>query len=306
MTSAPHRAGFVGIAGRPNTGKSTLLNALIGEKLAITAPQPQTTRTAVQGVLTTPEAQIVFADTPGVHKSDTLFNKRMMDTIRGAIQDRDLVLFVADAVRPVTPEDEHAVSALSRSEKAVLVLNKIDRIEDKRLLLPLMERYSQLHRFLEAVPVSARAGDGLDELKRVIVGYLPEGPPLFPDDYLTDQPMRFLAAEIIRERILRAVRQEVPHAAAVLIDTWEETPRLVKIAATIHVERPGQKTILIGNKGQVLKRIGTEARETLEQRLGRKVFLSLFVKVKPNWREDPEFLNEIDWHSMVGSEKTVT
>lgn len=305
MSSAPHRAGFVGIAGRPNTGKSTLLNALIGESLAITAPQAQTTRTAIQGVLTTPEAQIVFADTPGVHKSDTLFNKRMMDTIRGAIQDRDLVLFVADATKPVTPEDEYAVSALSKSEKAILVLNKIDRI-DKRLLLPLIQRYSELHPFLEAIPVSARAGDGLDELKRVIVNCLPEGPAFFPDDYLTDQPMRFLAAEIIRERILRAVRQEVPHAAAVLIDVWEESPRLVKIAATIYVERPGQKTILIGIKGQMLKKIGSEAREALEQRLERKVFLSLFVKVKPNWREDPEFLNEIDWHSMVGSEKTVT
>jgi len=308
MTPAatPHRAGFVGIAGRPNTGKSTLLNALIGEKLAITAPHPQTTRTAIQGVLTMPDAQIVFTDTPGVHKSDTLFNKRMMDAIRGAIHDRDLVLFVADAVAPVTLEDEHAVSALSKSEKAILVLNKIDRIADKRLLLPLIQRYSELHPFLESVPVSARTGEGLDELKRVIFNYLPEGPPLFPDDYLTDQPMRFWAAEIIRERILRAARQEVPHAVAVLIDAWEETPHLVKIAATIHVERPGQKTILIGNKGQMLKRIGTEAREALEQRLERKVFLSLFVKVKPNWREDPAFLNEIDWHSMVGSEKTAT
>jgi len=306
MKSVPHRAGFVGIAGRPNTGKSTLLNALIGEKLAITASQAQTTRTLIQGVLTMPEAQVVFADTPGVHKSDTLFNKRMMDTVRGAIQDRDLVLFIADATRPVTQEDEHAVSALPNSEKAVLVLNKIDRVEDKRLLLPLIQRYTELFPFLEAVPVSARNGEGLDELKRVIVCYLPEGPAIFPDDYLTDQPMRFLAAEIIRERILRVTREEVPHAAAVLVDTWEETPRLVKIAATVHVERPGQKIILIGNKGQMLKKIGTEARQALEQKLERKVFLSLFVKVKPNWREDPDFLNAIDWHSMVGSEKTVT
>ncbi len=282
------------------------MNALIGEKLAITAPQAQTTRTAIQGVLTTPEAQIVFADTPGVHKSDTLFNKRMMDAVRGAIHDRDLVLFIADATRPVTQEDEHAVSALSKSEKAILVLNKIDRIEDKRLLLPLIQRYSELFPFLEAIPVSARNGDGLDELKRVIVNHLPEGPALFPGDYLTDQPMRFLAAEIIRERILHATREEVPHAVAILIDSWDETPRLVKIAATIHVERPGQKTILIGNKGQMLKKIGTEAREALEKKLDRKVFLSLFVKVKPNWREDPEFLNAIDWHSMVGSENTAT
>jgi GTPase len=306
MTSGEHRAGFVGIAGRPNVGKSTLLNALIGEKLAITAPQPQTTRTAVQGVLTLPEAQIVFSDTPGIHKSDTLFNRRMMDTIRGAVQDRDLVLYVADASRPVAPAEEQSVSAIARSEKALLVLNKIDRLQDKRLLLPLIRRYMEFFPFQDALPVSARGGDGLEALKRVIIRYLPAGPPLFPDDYLTDQPMRFLAAEIVRERILRTTREEVPHAAAILIEAWEETPRLVTITATIYVERSGQRIILIGNKGQMLKRIGTAAREELEQRLNRKVHLSLFVKVRSNWRQDPEFLNAMDWHSMVGSEKTVT
>ena len=241
-----HRAGFVSIAGRPNAGKSTLLNALIGEKLAITAPQPQTTRTSIQGVLTLPEAQIVFLDTPGIHKSDTLFNKRMMSTVRGALEDRDLVLYVADATRPITEEDDHAISALNKSTPSILVLNKIDRMDDKRLLLPVIERYQQLFPWVTIVPVSARRADGLDELKRLITEHLPEGPALFPDDYLTDQPMRFLAGEIIRERILHATREEVPHAVAVLIDTWEESPRLVKIAASIHVERPGQKTILIG------------------------------------------------------------
>jgi GTP-binding protein Era len=302
VSEGPHRSGFVSLAGRPNTGKSTLLNALVGEKVAITAYQAQTTRTSVQGVLTTPEAQIVFIDTPGIHKSDTLFNKRMMDTVRGALQDRDLVLFVADATRPVMEEDEHAASALDKQAKALLVLNKIDRVEDKRLLLPQIERYMELFPFAEAVPVSARTGAGLEDLKRVILQHLPQGPALYAEDYLTDQPMRFLAAEIIRERILRAAREEVPHAVAVLIDTWEETPRLVKIAATIHVERHGQKTILIGNKGQMLKKIGSEARQELERMLERKVFLTLFVKVKPGWREDPSFLNAVDWRSMVGSE----
>ena len=302
MSGGPHRAGFVSLVGRPNTGKSTLLNALVGEKVAITAYQAQTTRTTVQGVLTTPEAQIVFIDTPGIHKSDTLFNKRMMDTVRGALQAPDLVLFVADATRPVTEEDEHAASALDQRAKALLVINKIDRVEDKRLLLPLIQRYMELFPFAEALPVSARTGAGLEELKRIILQHLPEGPALFPDDYFTDQPVRFLAAEIIRERILRAAREEVPHAAAVLIDSWEERPRLVKIAATIHVERQGQKTILIGNKGQVLKKIGSEARQELERMLERKVFLSLFVKVKPGWREDPSFLNAVDWRAMVGSE----
>jgi GTPase len=298
----PHLFGFVSIAGRPNAGKSTLLNALIGEKLAITAHQAQTTRTSIQGVLTTPDAQIVFIDTPGIHVSDTLFNKRMMATVRGAIADRDLVLFVADASKNVTEDDEHAVSALAKSAKAILVLNKIDRVDDKRQLLPLIQRYTELFPFSEVIPVSARAGTGLDELKRVIEGDLPEGPALFADDYLTDQPMRFLAAEIIREQILRVAREEVPHATAILIDSWEDSPKLTKIAATIHVERSGQKTILIGNKGQVLKKIGTEARQELERRLEHKVFLSLFVKVKPNWREDPSFLNAVDWRAMIGSE----
>jgi GTP-binding protein Era len=184
------------------------------------------------------------------------------------------------------------------------VLNKIDRVEDKRLLLPATQEYAALYPFAETIPASARTGDGIEELKRVIVQHLPEGPALFPDDYITDQPMRFIAGEIIREQILRAVREEVPHAAAILVDTWEETPKLTKIAATVYVERPGQKTILIGNKGQMLKKIGTEAREELEQRLDRKVFLSLFVKVKPNWREDPSFLSAVDWRSMLGSEDT--
>ncbi len=251
------RCGFVSIAGRPNAGKSTLLNALVGEKIAITAYQAQTTRTSFQGVLTTPSAQIIFIDTPGIHKSDTLLNKRMMDTVRGALQDRDLVLYVADATRPITQEDEHAVSALSKAFKAVLVLNKIDKVDDKRLLLPLIQKYSELFPFQEAVPVSA---------------------------------------------ILRHVREEVPHASAILVDTWEETKRLFKIAATIHVERQGQKIILIGNKGEMLKKIGTTARIRMEELLQRKVFLSLFIAVKPNWREDPSFLDTVDWRTMLGSE----
>ncbi len=302
MSSPSHRSGFVSIAGRPNAGKSTLLNALIGEKIAITAHQAQTTRTSIQGVLTTPETQIIFIDTPGIHKSDTLFNKRMMATVRGALSDRDLVLYVADASKPVTEEDQHAVSALDRSAKALLVLNKVDRVDDKRLLLPLIQRYMELFPFTDALPVSARSSGGLDNLKRIIQEHLPEGPALFADDYLTDQPMRFIAAEIIREQILRLAREEVPHATAILIDSWEDSPTLTRIAATIHVERNGQKTILIGNKGQVLKKIGTDARLDLERRLEHKVFLSLFVKVKPNWREDPSFLSEVDWRSMIGSE----
>lgn len=300
--STAFHTGFVSIVGRPNAGKSTLLNALIGEKLAITARQAQTTRTSIQGVLTTDEAQIIFVDTPGIHRSDSLFNKRMMDTVRGALEERDLVVFVADAHKPMTEEDREAVSVLHRAKQSLLVLNKIDRVEDKRLLLPLMEQYGALHSFVEMVPISARKGDGLDDLKRTITRYLPEGEPIFPPDYFTDQPMRFLAAEMIREKILRATQKEVPHAVAVLIDKWEESPRLTRITATIHVERPGQKAILIGKQGEMLKQIGTEARADIEELIGSRVFLSLFVKVKRNWREDPTFLNAMDWRAMVGSE----
>jgi len=297
-----YRTGFVSIVGRPNAGKSTLLNALVGEKVAITARQAQTTRTSIQGVVTRPEAQIVFIDTPGIHKSDNLFNKRMMATVRCALDGRDVVLFVADATKPVSEKDEQAVAVLRDATNAVLVLNKIDRLDDKRLLLPLTERFMNLHSFAEVVPVSAAKGAGIDELLRTIVKYLPEGQRVFAEDYMTDQPMRFLAGEIIREKILRAAREEVPHAVAVLIERWEELPELTKISATIHVERPGQKAILIGRKGDLLKRIGTEARQEIEQMTGARVFLSLFVKVNRNWREDPEFLNAIDWRAMVGSE----
>ncbi len=296
------RTGFVSITGRPNAGKSTLLNALIGEKLAITARQAQTTRTSIQGVLTTDGAQIIFIDTPGIHRSDSLFNKRMMDTVRGALEDRDLVLYVVDASKPVGAEDEQSVSVLKRAHQSLLVLNKIDRVEDKRLLLPIIENFTKLHNFAEVLPVSARKSIGLEELKSTIVKYLPEGEPLFPEDYFTDQPMRFLAGEIIREKILRSTQNEVPHAVAVLIDEWQESPKLIKIAATIHVDRPGQKVILIGKGGDMLKRIGTEARQEIETMTGNRVFLSLFVKVKRNWREDPAFLNAIDWRAMVGSE----
>ena len=303
MSGQNHRAGFVAIVGRPNAGKSTLLNALVGEKIAITAPQPQTTRTSLQGVLTSPGSQIIFVDTPGIHRSDTLFNKRMMETVRGALQNRDLVLYVADASKPVTEEEGHAVGALSHSEKTLLVLNKIDRLEDKRQLLPMIGRYQELFPFLEAIPVSARTGDGIGQLRRAIEEQLPESPSLFPEDHLTDQPVRFMAAEIIREHILRSAREEVPHAAAVLIDRWEERPALTRIAATIYVERPGQKTILIGAKGGLLKKIGTQARQDVERLIGSKVFLSLFVKVKPKWRESPEFLAAIDWRAAVGNKQ---
>lgn len=303
MTARAFRSGFVSIAGRPNAGKSTLLNALVGEKVAITAPQAQTTRTTLQGVVTTEDAQIVFVDTPGIHKSDTLFNRRMMETVRGALVGRDLVLYVVDGTRKLGEEDEHAVSALDKSTKALLILNKIDEINDKRLLLPLIESYAGLFPFSGSLPISARTAEGVNELKRVIIEHLPQGSRLYPNDYLTDQPVRFMAAEIIREQILRHTREEVPHASAILVDSWEEKKRLTRVSATIHVERPGQKIILIGKEGGTLKKIGTAARLELERLTRGKVFLSLFVKVKPNWREDPSFLNNIDWRAMIGADQ---
>jgi GTP-binding protein Era len=296
-----YRAGFVSILGRPNAGKSTLLNALAGEKLAIVARKPQTTRTTIQGVVNLPDAQIVFVDTPGIHRSDNLFNRRMMDSIRTAVEDRDVLLVLADASHRPKRDDVEAMSVLKRSEApAFLVLNKIDKLESKATILERIEQYKALHEFHEYIPISALKSDGLEDLKKAIVAKLPEGEPFFPPDYITDQPERFMVAEMIREKILKFTQQEVPHSVAVLVEKWEETPKVTRIHATIYVEREGQKRIIIGAGGALMKRIGTDARLEAEQRLGRKIFLELFVKVRPNWREDPQFLSEIDWRSMAG------
>ncbi len=299
----PHVSGFVSILGRPNAGKSTLLNALVGGKVAIVSEKPQTTRTSLQGVLTTPDAQVIFWDTPGIHKSESLMNKRMMDLVRGALRERDVVLFLDDCTRPLTEEDEHAVAALNGVvAPSLLVLNKIDALRDKRLLLTRIEKYNSKRAFEEYFPISALTGEGLDALKSAVIARLPEGPEYFPPDAITDQPERFMVGELIREKILRQTRQEVPHAVAVLIEKWEDAPKLVRIAATVYVERAGQKAIVIGSQGAMLKKIGTEARREIETLLGRKVFLELFVRVRPDWRESPEFLDAIDWRSMTGGE----
>jgi GTP-binding protein Era len=296
------KSGFVSILGRPNAGKSTLLNALLGAKIAIVADKPQTTRTAIQGVLTLPEAQIVFLDTPGIHKSDNLFNKRMMRTVREAVAQPDLILFLVDVTVPFSRGDELAASALDKSPApALLVLNKIDRLKKAEEVLPFIESYRALREFADCLPVSATQGVGLDRLREAVIARLPDGPPFYPADYITDQPERFLAAELIREKIIHHTRQEVPHATAVLIDRWEDTGRLLRISATIFVERDGQKGIIIGSKGNMLKQIGTAARQDLEAFFGRKTFLELFVKVQPGWREDPQFLGAIDWRSRAGT-----
>jgi GTP-binding protein Era len=316
--AAPYRTGTVSVTGRPNAGKSTLVNALVGDKVSIVAQQAQTTRTSLRGIANLPTAQIIFTDTPGIHKSDSPLNRRLMDAVRGSLEGQDLTLFVADATREPGLEDGQALSALRQSAPCILVLSKLDRVADKRQLLPLIASYAKLYPFDEVFPVSAKTGQGLKDLVDAVERRLPEGPAIFPTDQYTDQPARFLAAEFIRERVLVATRQEVPHSVAVLIDQWQEdrrgrrpktgrrTPaqnigsledetRLTRIAATILVERPGQKKILIGRQGALLKKIGTEARLEVEKLVGGPVFLSLFVKVQPKWREDPQFLRAIDW-----------
>lgn len=300
------RSGFVTLLGRPNTGKSTLLNALVGTKVAIVSPHPQTTRTRLQGVLTSETAQIVFVDTPGVHRPISRLNEKMMEAVREALDGVDLVLLLVDASR--TPNEEDALGVeLVRAHPgpAFLLLNKIDCIE-KPKLLPLLDHFRQQHAFQEFIPVSALRGGNVDLVKQKIIDYLPEGPAYFPPDTLTDQPERFLAAELIREKVFLETRQEVPYATAVLVDRFEEPEAaqdgpagqgrpLVRIYATILVERPGQKGILIGAQGQRMKKIGQAAREELEALLGCKVYLELFVKTRADWREQAGVERLIDW-----------
>lgn len=294
-------SGFVSILGRPNAGKSTLLNALLESKVAIVSERPQTTRTSIQGVLTREHAQTVFLDTPGIHKPDSLLNKRMMDTVRAALEDRDLLLVVIDAAAPYTEDDREPLDLIRKvNTPAILVLNKVDRLERKEDLLLRIEQYRSLHDFADYIPVSALKGEGLEVLREEIEKRMPEGPAYFPADYVTDQPERFLAAELVREKVLRETHQEVPHSVAVLIEGWEDKGKILHIAATVYVEKQGQKGILIGGGGAKIKRIGTRARQEIERMLDRRVFLELFVKVRPNWREDSGFLAAMDWHSMAG------
>jgi GTP-binding protein Era len=297
------RSGFVSILGRPNSGKSTLLNALVGQKVAIVADKPQTTRTSIQGVVTTPQAQIVFVDTPGIHKADSALNKRLMDTVRAAVEERDLLVFGAVVARDSGADDRRAVDVVRRtSTPVILVLNKVDLLKEKARLLPLIEEYRKVYDFAEYIPISATRGAGLEDLRKAIVQRLPEGPAYFPEDYVTDQPERFLAAELVREKVLLATRQEVPHSVAVNVDRWEETPKLTRIYATIRVERDGQKAIIIGAGGATLKKIGTLAREEMERIFGAKVYLDLHVRVQPGWREQAAFLDAIDWRTMAGGD----
>ena len=356
----PLRSGFVSILGRPNAGKSTLVNALVGEKGAIVTRKPQTTRNRIHGVLEVdavkgkhPAAQIVFVDTPGVHKPANQLDKRMLQEVYGALESRDVVLHVVDVTRrlrlPATkvtdidldkasgptvepaaettppPQHKSAEHSLENEDTFILemvkkldcpvflVLNKIDAIDEKEALLPLIAQFSALHKYAEVVPVSARGGDGLERLIAKLVEYMPEGQRHFRKGQFTDQPERFLAAEIIREKILNLTGEEVPYASAVVIERFEERkatkaqpgkpkPKpLTRISAAIFCERSGQKAILIGRGGAMLKQIGIAARKELEHFLGMQVHLELFVKVADDWRGSDVFLDSLDWRNQLES-----
>jgi len=280
------RAGFVAIVGRPNAGKSTLLNRFVGQKVAIVTSKPQTTRNRIQGIVTQPQGQVVFIDTPGVHEADSVLNRQMMREVAAALEGIDVLLLMVDAIRALPHEDALLLEKAKRFEgKTILALNKIDHIP-KPKLLPLMDAFSKAFPFAALMPISALRGDGCEELLEEVFKNLPEGEPFFPEDQITDQPERFLASEIIREKAIQLTYHEVPHALAVIVDKFEETPKILRIEVTMHVERDSQKKILIGHKGDMLKRIGTQARKELESLLGTKIYLGLFVKVVPNWREN--------------------
>jgi GTPase len=337
------RSGFVSIIGRPNAGKSTLLNALLGQKLAIVTHKPQTTRTRIHGVLEVPlkkkakgepghpAAQVVLVDTPGVHKPDTQLDRRMMQEVHDALESRDAVLFIVDVTHrlprlakadgvkdgPKTSgrmalsaaEDDFVLSLIRKLDcPVILVLNKMDAVR-KEELLPLIAHWSSLHTFADVIPISARKKEGLGLLLDKIVGQLKEGQRYFPKHQLTDQPERFLVAELIREKILMLTGEEVPYATAVVIEKFEEPASMkkmkdgklpvTKISAAIFCERTGQKAILIGKQGEMLKKIGTAARKDIESLLGTRVFLELFVKVQEEWRSSRGFVEELDWRRQL-------
>jgi len=302
----PFRSGFVCILGRPNAGKSTLLNALVGEKLAIISPKPQTTRNRIQGVVHIPKrkgkdgGQIVLIDTPGVHKPDSSLGRKMMVEVREALEGCDLVLVIIDVSHKLDPRDQFALDLVQQSKaKAFLILNKVDLIREKSKLLPIIEEYRKLYDFAEVIPISALKRKGLDDLLQGILSTLPAGPAYFPEDEITDQPARFMAAESIREQVLLNTSEEIPYATTVIVDSFEEGKRLTRIAATIYCEREGQKGILVGKGGQMLKKIGTAARIQIERMLGTKVFLELYVKAKPGWRDSRTFVEELDWRRQL-------
>lgn len=289
------RAGFVALVGRPNAGKSTLLNRLVGEKVAITSDKPQTTRTRILGVKTTEDAQCVFVDTPGIHKPMHRMNARMVEAATSALDDVDVIVWVCDATEPLGGGVHYILELLSKVDvPVILALNKVDRIQ-KPKLLPLIAAFAAKREFHAIVPVSALAGDNADALEREIVAALPESDPLYPDDYLTDQAERTYASEIVREKLLHHLREELPYTTAVLVDSFQEPgdDGLMRISCVILVEAASQKGIVLGKGGEMIKRIGSEARLELERFFGTRIFLDLHVKVRGEWRNDERILDEL-------------
>ncbi len=295
MSSNSFRSGYVALIGRPNAGKSTLLNRLVGEKIAAVSNKPQTTRHKIQGVVTSDNGQIVFVDTPGVHKPGHLLNRRMMASVHDAILNVDLLVLMRDASVSTGNGDMFVLDLVKNAEKqAILVLNKVDKLKEKGSLLPLIEGYSKEYDFTEIVPISALKGDAIDNLLEQIIKHLPEGEPIFGEDELTDQPVRQIAAEMVREKILASTGEEIPYVTAVVPEVWDESdPSITKIFCAIYVERASQKKIVIGKHGARIKDIGTRARIDIENLIGKKVFLKLFVKVVEDWRNRERELDEM-------------
>ena len=287
------RSGFITLVGRPNVGKSTLLNRLVGQKVAIVTPKPQTTRNRILAILNRPDAQLVFFDTPGILKPRYEMDRLMVEAAVQSLKRVDVAVFVIDIGRAHAPGDEHVLRLVKEVDiPVILAINKIDS-RKKQEILPVIDSYRKKHDFAEIVPVSALEGDNVDRLEEVLVRYLPEGERLYPEDTLTDLPERFFVAEMVREKILSFTRHEVPHSTAVLIDAWEEKDALVRIEASVLVDRDSQKAILVGRGGSMLKKIGTAARRDAEAFLGTKVYLGLHVKVRSAWRENKRLLSEL-------------
>lgn len=297
---AKNRFGVVALVGRPNAGKSTLLNHLLEQKVSIVSNKPQTTRNRIVGILNEARGQIAFLDTPGIHKPLHRMNMRMMEHVRSAIAESDVVCAVIDVSQDFGHGDEFVVQMLRDTEEQgtprVAILNKIDLLK-KEKLLPLLQQYGEMNLFQDIIPISASTGDGVEVLRKLLFSKLPEGEARYPQDDYTTQPERFFAAELIREKLLHHTSQELPYTTAVAIDRWEEDEEkgLIKIYASIFVERGSQKKIVIGKGGDMVKRIGTEARQEIEAILGSRVFLDIHIAVHELWREDERFLGELDW-----------
>lgn len=298
MSSESFRSGYVALIGRPNAGKSTLLNRLVGEKIAAVSNKPQTTRHRIKGIVTRDDGQIVFIDTPGVHKPGHLLNRRMMSAVHDAILSVDVIVLMRDASVSTGNGDRFVFELVKQAEKpSILVLNKIDKLHDKAALLPLIEGYSSEFEFAEVVPVSALKGDAIDNLLAQIVKHLPPGEPIFSEDEMTDQSTRVIASEMVREKILATTGEEIPYVTAVVTEVFDETnAKVVKISCAIYVERASQKKIVIGKQGARIKDIGTKARLDIEKLLGKKVYLTLFVKVVEDWRNRERDLDDIGIH----------